>query len=605
MSSQNSVPYAHIVADWLLELGYTHCFFVAGGGCMVLLEGFRSKFIMVPTVHEMSAGVAAEHFNECSSSNKAFCLVTTGPGVTNIITPIAGSYAERRPLLVIAGQVKTTDRLNGKLRQRGVQEVDATTLCTPITVHSSCIISPIKQSEFKRRALLAEGPHPGPVFIEICLDVQGELVEPDFINDHEASASTIVQSLDWMGRANVSSISSELISILKNSKRPVLLLGGLISRSLAWSLFPKLEKLGIPIMTATSAIDRVPSTANFFAGRPGSWGGQRAANLLLAQSDCLIGLGVQWDLQQTGFNWQNYAPGADIYQIYPDEVEISKGHPILKKGFVASPDDIFLTLVERLETWVDNDDWMKYVQMVRRNIPIMEPLNSSRQEFVPLFKFLNNLSLSMRPDDVLALTSSGGGFTGGLQVCELGHRQYATTSPAFASMGYGLATAIGAAIAQPGKRVVHIEGDGGFSQKLQELGIVRNRNLPIKMFVLDNGGYGSIRATQKKFFNGEYVGCDETTGLGFPNWVTLFNAYGIDCNYLNPNDLSVDSLSNLLSNSDGPQAWIASIDPEQTNYPSVVSRLMPNGKLESSPLSDQQPSIPEHLKKLVSQYVKR
>ena len=180
--------------------------------------------------------------------------------------------------------------------------------------------------------------------------------------------------------------------------------------------------------------------------------------------------------------------------------------------------------------------------------------------------------------------------------------QYVTTSPAFASMGYGLATAIGAAMARPDQRIIHTEGDGGFSQNLQELAIIRGNNLPVKIFLFANGGYASIRATQRKFFGGAYVGCDELTGLFFPDWLSLFAAYRIPARFLGADEATSECIAKLID-SPGPEAWIVSVDPEQPNWPAVSSRLMPDGQMISTPLSNLLPPLDEEVSVQVTKYL--
>jgi len=326
------------------------------------------------------------------------------------------------------------------------------------------------------------------------------------------------------------------------------------------------------------------------AGRPGTWGGQRSANLVVAQADVIIALGAQLDLQQTGFQWREVAPTANIVQVYPCEAELAKGHPLITAGFAAHPDAVLSEVLQRAE-WSDRDGWRQYVRRVRELVPILEPANETGAPEGSAFRFLHDLSKATQPEDILAICSSGGTFTGALQVYEVARVQIATTSPAFASMGWGLATAIGAAFSRPGKRVVLSEGDGGFSQNLQELALVRRHDLPIKMFIMANRGYASIRATQRKFFGGAYVGCDESTGLGFPDWERLFAAYGIPAARLAPHDRSRERLAELIKGP-GPAAWIVEVDPEQPNFPAVTSRIRADGSMESNPLWMQEPALP-------------
>lgn len=594
MKESAPAKYSDLLGDWLVAAGYTHCFMVAGGGCMHLIDGFRSRFTIVPVVHEVTAGIAAEHFNECAASGRAFVLVTTGPGLTNILTAIAGCYTERRELLVIAGQVKSTDLLAPPLRQRGVQEIDGHALTQPIAVHSRCLRAPVGRAEFDTLVRAARGPHPGPVVIEVCLDVQGARVDRAKL---EAATGPAAPA----DAKRAIAAARDLAAALNQAQRPVLLFGGLLSRAAAWDALPELERSRIPVMTTTSAIDRVSSRSPVFGGRPGTWGGQRAANLLIAQADVVVVLGAQLDLQQTGFNWQEYAPQARLFQVYPDATELAKGHPVLAGGIDAAPDEVFRALLPRLN-WTDHAGWGDYVRKTRELLPVLEPANQAHAGENSSFQFLHNLSKAARPDDVLALCSSGGTFTGALQVYEVGARQYATLSPAFASMGYGLGTAIGAAFARPGQRVILTEGDGGFAQNLQELAMVRKHNLPVKIFILANAGYASIRATQRKFFGGAYVGCDEATGLGFPDWVALFQAFGIPARKLDAAGITVAALTAELA-APGPAAWIVPVDPEQPNWPAVSSRILPDGRMASNPLYRMLPPLAPGIAAQVSKYL--
>ena len=590
------MKYSDLLGEWLVELGYTHCFFVAGGGIMHLLDGVRNRFECIPVVHEITAGVSAEHFNECAKNGqRAFALVTTGPGLTNIVSAVAGCYVEHRELLVIAGQVKSTDLLTFPERQRGVQEVDGSAICASVSILSKCLYRPIPRSQFYSTVRQAKGPHPGPVVIEVCLDVQGLEVDTDkFCDDPGGDCVTIIEPR----QVDIDRIRD----ILNSSRRPILLLGGLISRAAAWNAMPQLENLGLPVATTTSAIDRVYTNSPIFAGRPGTWGGQRAANLLLAQADVILAFGAQLDLQQTGFNYSSYAPHAQLVHVFPSKAELDRVGPPAYMKVLASPDSVLSELLPEIN-WKDEVGWGDFVRQVRELVPCIEPANVSSPGYINSFNFLKNLSKASQSSDVLALCSSGGTFTGALQTYEVAQRQIATTSAAHASMGYGLATAIGAAFSNRTHRVILTEGEGGFSQNLQELAVLKRYSLPIKIFLFDNAGYASIRATQKKFFNGAYLGCDHETGLGFPDWERLFGAYDIPCRYLSEEQTNEDYLKDLLANRVGPEAWIVRVDPDQPNWPAVASALGPNGSLTSSPLFDMLPKLTESMLERVGRYL--
>lgn len=375
-----------------------------------------------------------------------------------------------------------------------------------------------------------------------------------------------------------------------------------MSREVAWRAVPLFERLGIPVATTTSAIDRVPSSSPVFAGRPGTWGGQRAGNLILAQADVVIVFGAQLDLQQTGFNYREYAPKAQLVHVFPSRAELNRVGPPSTAKVLASA-DLALTAALARFAWTDRCDWANYVRELRLLVPAIEPSNLGRPEFANSFRFLKELSKASEVTDVLALCSSGGTFTGALQSFEIAPRQTATTSAAHASMGYGLATAIGAAFADRSRRVILTEGEGGFSQNLQELAMVKRFDLPIKIFLFENQGYASIRATQKKFFSGTYLGCDPDTGLGFPNWERLFHAYDIPCRFLKNEESEESRLRELLNNRRGAEAWVVSVDPGQPNWPSVSTVLSPDGSLSSSPLYDMLPKLPDDLLTRVGRYL--
>ena len=584
--------YSDYIAEWLVEKEYTHCFFLAGGGCMHLIESFRRYFTLIPVVHEVTAGIAAEHFNQCTEKGKAFVLVTTGPGITNLVTAIAGAYVERRELLIISGQVKSTDLISRGLRQRGVQEIDGKAINEKITVECLRIKKEITKKEFHNAISKAYYPHPGPVLVEICLDIQGKKVDEKIFDDEANSDSSEGFKVEPSRYKN-------LFENLKFSKRPVLLIGGLVERKRIWDSTPVLEALKIPVATTTSAVDRVATNSSIWAGRPGTWGGQRFSNLIVAQADLLIVIGAQLDLQQTGFNWREFSPNSKIFQIYPCKSEVEKGHPVIEEGHNDDP-NMFLEYFLKTASWEDQDNWLGYVKELKSLVPYIEN-NKYRKDSISSFIFSNKLSRVSDREDILAVCSSGGTFTGGLQVIETKFGQKVTVSPAFASMGYGLGTAIGASFSNPGKKIILMEGDGGFCQNLQELALVKRHNLPIKIFIFSNNGYASIRATQRKYFNGSYEGCDEKTGLSFPDWKLLFKAYDIDCSYIN-NDISENQIKEIIESNE-PKAWVVRVDPEQTNWPEITSKINDNGSIESNPIYKMNPPLEENIIKKVTKYI--
>lgn len=584
-----STKYADLVMTWLREEGYTHCFFVAGGNSMHLLDGARRTMTCIPFVHEVSAGIAAEYFNEAQSERKAFVLVTAGPGLTNCLTAMAGAFLESRDLLVLGGQVKTTDLATDGLRQRGIQEVDGVALAQPVAKEVLRIETTIEQSQFMSLVQSGRTGRKGPVFLEICLDVQGASYES------RPSEQRARAAVDTQFNFNV----AEARELLRSASRPILLLGGGVSRDAMSALLPLVERSGIPVMTTWNGADRIGSDHALYLGRPNTWG-QRSSNLLIQQSDVIIAAGTRLGLQQTGFNWQEFGTLAKIVHIDIDPLELSKGHPNTDIQICADAVDVLKDLLR------DNSsackDWIEFCREVRKSLPNDEASNETPDGFVNPYSFVVALSDLCMSEDVVIPCSSGGAFTVMMQAFENKAGQVIITDKGLASMGYGLAGAIGAAIASNGRRTVLVEGDGGFAQNLQELATVSVNHLPIKIFIFSNEGYASIRMTQRNYFDGQYLGCDTTTGLGFPDWQLLAQAYGIDYAAITSlEDMSGPFLEKW--GSDAPTLIEVRVHPEQTYFPKITSRVTANGGMESAPLHAMTPELSDIMKRSVLQYL--
>jgi acetolactate synthase-1/2/3 large subunit len=318
--------YATLLVEWLHDLGYTHCYFVAGGNIMHLLNAVRHRMRCVPFVHEVAAGIAAEYHNETrGNGGRAFVLVTAGPGVTNVLTAMAGAWLESRELLVLAGQVKRSDLARGKVRQRGIQEIDGVALAASISTRAEQIDDCWSRDRFRAAVLSGRTGRRGPVFLELPLDVQGAPVNRTALEELRNGESD-----DWMAPfiEAASAAVPQVVDLVRSAKRPVFLLGGGVSRQAAASLELELAQASVAIMTTWNGADRVAADdANYF-GRPNTWG-MRYANVLLQQADLVVAFGTRLGLQQTGFNWQGFAPGANVVQFDIDRAELEKGHPVV------------------------------------------------------------------------------------------------------------------------------------------------------------------------------------------------------------------------------------------------------------------------------------
>ena len=596
-NSKVSAKYAEFLIDWLCEDGYTHCFFVAGGNIMHLLDAARGQLKCIPFVHEVAAGIATEYFNESDRDGRAFALVTAGPGLTNITTAVAGAYLESRELLIIGGQVKSTDLAGSKLRQRGIQEVDGVALVAPIAVAAVRIEKPIPRNEFVEIVNRGTDRRPGPVFIEVCLDAQGAPVSSDemIFDDNPKSNQSYLLSTVGVVKKAIPTVDD----LMRNAERPVWLIGGGVNRSTTQLLPTSLGSLGVPVMTTWNGADRIGADEEFYFGRPNTWG-QRYANIILQQSDLIVAFGTRLGVQQTGFNWQGFAPKAQIVQFDIDPCELEKGHPAVDFGITGDANYALQELAKH--SYSEYSDWVSFCRLVKELLPLSEETNTTRDGYVSPYDFYLALSDLATPTDIVIPCSSGGANAVAMQSFLQKSGQIVITDKGLASMGYGLSGAIGAALAHPHRRVLAIEGDGGFCQNLQELATVSVNALNLKMFVMSNEGYASIRMTQKNHMGGHYLGCDIETGLGFPDWEQLFGAYGIPILNLGPDwETSREVLAALSQ--PGPLGLILNVDPEQTYFPKITSMVTSDGGMVSQPLHLMTPDLPPEIAKQVFKFI--
>jgi acetolactate synthase-1/2/3 large subunit len=575
------MKYSDQITDWLVEMGYTHCFYVGGGNIMHLLESFSRKLECVAVIHEVAAAIATEYFNESSHNNKALALVTAGPGLTNAITGIAAAYLESRELLIIGGQVKTADLSRGKLRQRGIQEIDGVSIVKSITVRAELIDEVINFESFVDIVNHPEEFRKGPIFLEIPIDIQAR--EVNFVShvqeENKEVNYPLVSDTDF----------AVLIGKIQQAKRPLLLVGGGVARETTRKLRESLAMLNMPVATTWNAADRIPSDQTNYVGRPNTWG-QRSANLIVQQSDLLIAIGTRLGMQQTGFNWQEFVPNGQIVQIDIDQAELDKGHPKLAMPLLGDANEFLSRLTQ--EPLGNHSDWLAYTRKIRSSIPLIEPVNKTGDDFISPFIFADELSRICGINDIIIPCSSGGAFTVMMQTFQQKSEQVIITDKGLASMGYGLSGAIGAAVAHPDQRVILVEGDGGFAQNIQEIGTAAINKLNLKIFIFDDSGYASIRSVQRNYFSGRYVGCDRETGLGLPNWEKLFMAWDVPVMRLNRGYTNDDCFKKAFD-SEGFVAFIVSIDPEQTYFPRIVSRVIENGSMVSNPLHMMTPMLSE------------
>ena len=572
------IKYSDQIGSWLKQLGYTHYFYVGGGNIMHLTESLSRYLTGVPVVHEVAAGVAAEYFNEISADARALALVTTGPGLTNIVTALSGAWLESRELLVIGGQVKTSDLATGGLRSRGIQEVNGVELVSSITKGAFQVNKPVSAKAFCEMVSLSWTPRKGPVFVEMPLDVQATQVDEVDVDWSDEFHLPIINATDLQ----------EAVDLYNQSEKPIVLIGGGVSHETATALQDTFYRVSVPVMTTYNGADRVDGDAPFYLGRPNTWG-QRSSNIIIQEADLVIAIGTRLGLQQTGFNWQEFGRSAKIIHIDIDQAELNKGHPRTHQQHRVDAND-FLKRLLRMPL-APKARWLKYAQRIRTAVPRVEEVNQTGDAFISPYNFIVELESFTRSDDLIIPCSSGSAFTLSMQLYKQRFGQRMLTNKSLASMGYGLSGAIGAAIAAgKGRRTILIEGDGGFAQNMQEVGTAEINNLNLKMFIFHDQGHASIRMTQINYFKGKYLGCDRPSGLGLPNWSNLFTAWGVPVVQVN-RDFSDSAAFKEHFERPGLCAFIVNIDPEQTYFPKISSRITASGSMESNPIDLMTPEI--------------
>ncbi len=582
--------YSDDFMDWIKAAGFTHCFFVAGGNAMHLIESASSRFKCTPFINEIGAGIAAESFNEiCVEAERAFVLVTAGPGLTNLTTAVASAWVDRRELLVIGGQAKSTNLARGLVRQIGFQEIDGVAILKPITKTSVLIDDQIGRQELWSYVEKTRTGIKGPVFLEVCLDISMQQTREEFLE--AGSTPSIDKKVDPLDTSSL----QEVINKLTHAQRPLVLIGGGVNRNSCTSDLQKIMALGIPIATTFNGADRIGFDYEYFAGRP-NWYGSRWANLIVQQSDLIIAIGARLGLMETGYNWEQFAPKAKIVQVEIDKNEITKGHPEISQSINIDPNIFLKSFGQALESISKPEisNWHLLIQKIKEKLVKSEVSNLAREGYVEYARFVQDLTSKLNASDNVNPCSSGGNFESFGKVMINKSGQKWVTSPGLASMGVGLSGAIGMALAYPNRRTIVFEGDGGLAQNLQEFGVVKSNNLNLKMFIADNGNYGSIKAHQKSAFDNHYIGCDKETGLWLPDWKLIAEAFGISVMSITTNEYESEEFYSLFD-SDKPAIFVVRVDPDQVIYPKIISSRNTDGEVISNPLHIMEPALPDEL----------
>jgi len=580
---------ADYIAGFLADRGCRHVFGVTGGGAMHLNDAFgeESRLRCVYNHHEQASAMAAESYARCSGV-PAVVNVTTGPGGINALNGVYGAWTDSVPMIVISGQVKreTCMVFNDVpgLRQLGDQEADLVGMVAGITKFAAIVREP---SDIRR--LLEEAWHeatsgrPGPVWLDVPIDVQGSDVDPDSLPAFDPPPSDLISGEE------LRRVLAAARAKVAGAQRPVILVGGGIRAAhCRRELLELLEKWQVPIVTAWNAHDVIWDDHPLYAGRPGTIG-DRSGNFAVQNSDVLLVLGSRLNIRQVGYAWRSFAREAYKIWIDADAAELNK--PTVRPDLPIHADLgealKMLCGMEPIKDGPNLEKWRAQCRKWRSSYPAVLPSHRSDDGPVNPYAFIEELFGHLN-DDEIVVCADGTACVVTFQAARLKREQRLYTNSGSASMGYDLPAAIGAAFAS-GRRVVCLAGDGSLQMNLQELQTIRTNNLPIKIFVLNNGGYHSIRQTQSNFF-GRLHGCGAESGVECPATGGLARAYGIPFHEASRASALPEAIAETLAG-EGPAICEVLLDPNQQFSPKQASRKLPDGRMESAPLEDLAPFL--------------
>lgn len=580
---------ADYIASFLADRGCRHVFGVTGGGAMHLNDAFgeEERLHCIYNHHEQASAMAAESYARLGS-HPAVVNVTTGPGGINALNGVYGAWTDSVPMIVVSGQVKreTCMAFNDVpgLRQLGDQEVDIIGMVRGITKFAEIVREPSQVRRLLEEAWYqATNGRPGPVWLDVPIDVQGAEVEPASLMGFEPPRSKLLS-----GKA-LSDAMESVRDKVSAAKRPVILVGGGIRVAKARDqLLELVEKWRIPVVTAWNAHDVVWDDHPLYAGRPGTIG-DRAGNFAVQNSDLLLVLGSRLNIRQIGYAWPSFARAAFKIWIDADDAELRK--PTVRPDLAINADlaDALRDLVKKEPPpeAPDLEAWRSRCSKWRERYPVVLPEYRKKSELVNPYIFVEKLFESLE-DNEIVVCADGTACVVTFQAARLKKDQRLYTNSGSASMGYDLPAAIGAAVAS-GQRVVCLAGDGSIQMNLQELQTIKTNRLPIKIFILNNGGYHSIKHTQANFF-GRLHGCDATSGVECPDAETMARAYGFPFTRLSE-ATSLDSVLKAALSGDGAAICEVVLDPAQPFSPKQSSRRLPDGRMVSAPLEDLAPFL--------------
>ena len=602
------IKVSDFVSQFLVDNGITHAFTVTGGGAMHLNDslGHQKGLTCVYNHHEQACAIAAESYARIHNKIAALC-VTTGPGGTNAMTGVVGGYLDSIPMLVISGQVRydTTARSTGlNIRAMGDQEFDITKSAAAMTKYAQMVTDPKQIRYCMEKALyIATTGRPGPCWIDIPVNFQGFYVDTDELEGFDP-AEYEAQLAPHVTDEQVDAI----IDKIKNAKRPVLYAGNGIRISDGYESFKKVvELLNIPVATGWDSIDEIYDEHPLYVGRGGIMG-DRAGNFAVQNSDLVFAIGNRLSIRQVGYNWKTWA--REAYVIMNDVCEDEMKKPTLHVDMPVWADakELLEKMAARLEKTGEKvftgNDWIERCQQWKKNYPVVLPKHYEDKNHANVYAFIKELSSRLSEGQV-TVVGNGSACVVGSHAYVIKKDQRFIINSAIASMGYDLPAAIGAAVAEHGdkalygrsltddsvKDIILVTGDGSIQMNIQELQTIIHHKMPIKIFLINNQGYHSIRQTQTNLFNKNFVGIGPQSGdLSFPDMSKLAPAYGYPYLSCDGNDKLDETIDKALGMK-GPVICEIFVSTEQNFEPKSSTKRLEDGTLVSPPLEDLAPFL--------------
>lgn len=585
------IKVAHYIANFLVDQGITDLFTVTGGGAMHLNDAFGHKqgLNCMYNHHEQACAIAAEAYTRFSGRLAAVC-VTSGPGGTNALTGLIGGWLDSIPMLILSGQVKRETTIwstDVPLRQLGDQEFNIVDMAKCAAKYAYMITEPLEVAYHLEKALyVATHGRGGPAWLDIPLDVQGAIIETDdLIHFDPATRDEDTGGIDEV-------TAQEILDRIRAAKRPVILAGTGIRLAGAQPAFVRLiEKLGIPVVTAWNAHDVLPTDHPLFAGKPGTVG-TRGGNFVVQNADLLISLGCRMNIRMISYNKFDFAKNAYKIVVDIDKNELKK--PTVKVDMPVHADlgDV-ISALSRLpyEPEEAHRAWLKWCREVDAKYPAALPAYFEESRPLNPYAFMDRLFNAMGEGEKIAC-GNGSACVITFQTAKIKKDTRLFTNSGCASMGYGLPAAMGISRAAGGARVVCIDGDGSIMMNLQELATIAYYRQNIKIVLLNNNGYASIRQTQTNLFKPPLVGVSRDSGVGLPDFSKLAPAFGLGYARVDRLDGLEEKLRAFLD-ADGPVLIEAVVDDRQNFEPKLSSKVLPDGRIISPSLDDMFPFLPK------------